>query len=229
MANPLVKEQFTAKLSKRPFPLNCSLDFSSAPGMILPVYYCHLNAGEDFQGQVEMVSRTEDIETQSFTCIHNFVDWFFVPYQQIYREFGSFITGVDDVQTSLYGDTDSFFQSNGLFPTMNDQDPFYINSRQFEPGQFETFVNAFGMNDFQRIAETSPDLVDKFGYPVVFGTLRLYELFGNRLNKSPMSGPGGIPYPTVLYASTDDQFISLTNSSSDKQPKELHSDDQKKN
>ena len=217
MANPLVKEQFTAKLSKRPFPLNCSLDFSSAPGMILPVYYCHLNAGEDFQGQVEMVSRTEDIETQSFTCIHNFVDWFFVPYQQIYREFGSFITGVDDVQSSLYADTDSFFQSHGLFPTMNDQDPFFINARQFEPGQFETFVNDLGMNDFQRIAEISPDLVDKFGYPVVFGTLRLYELLGNRLNKSPMTGPGITPYPSALYASTDDQVIQLTNSSSGRQ------------
>lgn len=216
MANPLVKEQFTAKLSKRPFPLNCSLDFSSAPGMILPVYYCHLNAGEDFQGQVEMLSRTEDIETQSFTKIHNFVDWFFVPYQQIYREFGSFITGVDDVQSSLLGDEEYLFQTHGMFPTINDQDPFKVNSAMMESDQFEAFVNAFGMNDFQRVAETSPDLVDKFGYPVVFGTLRLFELLGNRLNKSPLSRVTS-PYPSYLYANLDSLSFSLRNSSTGRQ------------
>ena len=215
MANPLVKEQFTAKLSKRPFPLNCSLDFSSAPGMILPVYYCHLNAGEDFQGQVEMVSRTEDIETQSFTKIHNFVDWFFVPYQQIYREFGSFITGVDDVQTSLIGDQEYLFQSHGLFPTINDQDPFKINSAMMESTQFEDFVNSFGMNDFQRIADNSPELVDKFGYPIVFGTLRLYELLGNRLTKSPLTGFSA--YPSYLFANLATGSFTLGNSSTGRQ------------
>lgn len=213
MANPLVKEQFTAKLSKRPFPLNCSLDFSSAPGMILPVYYCHLNAGEDFQGQVEMVSRTEDIETQSFTKIHNFVDWFFVPYQQIYREFGSFITGVDDVQSTLYNDGDAFFQSHGLFPSMGDQDPFKVNSAMMESQDFLDVLYAFGQNDFQHLAEVSPDLVDKFGYPIVFGTVRLYELLGNRLNKSGENRN----YPSYFLGNAATQTFTLGNGSNGRQ------------
>lgn len=98
---------FRAANSYRDFDMSQHLCFTSSVGQLLPVYYDVLNPGDKIRASVLMKSRTKPLKSPAFTKITEHCEWFFVPIQQLYKEFGSWYYGVQDYSTSLIGRNDS--------------------------------------------------------------------------------------------------------------------------
>lgn len=98
---------FRAANSYRDFDMSQHLCFTSSVGQLLPVYYDVLNPGDKIRASVLMKSRTKPLKSPAFTKITEHCEWYFVPIQQLYKEFGSWFYGVQDYSTSLVGRNDS--------------------------------------------------------------------------------------------------------------------------
>lgn len=98
---------FRAANSYRDFDMSQHLCFTSSVGQLLPVYYDVLSPGDKIRASVLMKSRTKPLKSPAFTKITEHCEWYFVPIQQLYKEFGSWFYGVQDYSTSLVGRNDS--------------------------------------------------------------------------------------------------------------------------
>lgn len=117
---------FRAANSYRDFDMSQHLCFTSSVGQLLPVYYDVLNPGDKIRASVLMKSRTKPLKSPAFTKITEHCEWFFVPIQQLYKEFGSWFYGVQDYSTSLIGATSG---QSGLSATANMSKKFpYLTS-----------------------------------------------------------------------------------------------------
>lgn len=103
-----------------------SVTFSSSSGMLLPVYYDLLYPGDKVDIRNIIKSRME-VKSPAYVDIEEHVDWFFVPLEQIYSAFGSYIYKVKDLHSSLMSN-DSI---QDLFPS--------VPAAQFE--QYVLFTN----------------------------------------------------------------------------------------
>lgn len=93
-----------------------SVTFSSSSGMLLPVYYDLLYPGDKVDIRNIIKSRME-VKSPAYVQIEEHVDWFFVPLEQIYSAFGSYIYKVKDLHSSLM--VNSSIQD--LFPSVPPQ------------------------------------------------------------------------------------------------------------
>ena len=78
-------------------------EFTSTVGQLLPVYHDILNPGEKIRLQTYLKTRTQPLSANTFTRINEYIEWYFVPINQIYKPFGNWFYGVQDFDTSLFG------------------------------------------------------------------------------------------------------------------------------
>ena len=79
-----VHQDYSAKLPRTSFDLSHSLTFTSAPGMILPVFDHMLNAGERIDFDCNMFTRLTPALTAAMADVEFKIDCFFVPLSMIY-------------------------------------------------------------------------------------------------------------------------------------------------
>jgi Capsid protein (F protein). len=101
MANIKQTPSTQARLGKTGHDLSHRFIFSSTVGQLLPIYVDELIPGDHVKISADMFTRTVPLETPPFTRVTEHIDYFFVPMQQLYTFFGDFITGVNDIQTTL--------------------------------------------------------------------------------------------------------------------------------
>lgn len=135
------------------FDMDYSLRFSASTGMLLPVFYDFLYPGDKVRVNEQLFMRTMDLESAAFANIKQSVDYFFVPITQLNSNFGSFIYGIKDFNSSYQTETDgSAFdgtkeQFNPLFK-LNDTLNIYtylFESREISENLAATWIDIFGL------------------------------------------------------------------------------------
>lgn len=102
MANVMQTPQHVARIGYNGFDMSQLLKFTSSVGELLPVYYDILQPGDKITAKTIMKTRTQPLNSAAMAHITERVEWFFVPLEQIYKPFGSWYYGVQDLHSSLF-------------------------------------------------------------------------------------------------------------------------------
>lgn len=158
-SNPTYKNQ----VGYNGFDMSHSLKFSTTTGELIPVLYDYLQPGDKITIKSELKTRTMPMRSAAFVNCTEHIEYFFVPFRQMYQFFGQFFFGIDDLRTdfpvsSIQGITDSSHQPNANYLPQLTSDVFR-----------ELFAAAESPNDF-------PFSDSYFGVPAAH--LRLFEPLG---------------------------------------------------
>lgn len=102
MASILKNPTSRANLPKHGHDVSKTRKFSATVGQLLPMYYDLLYPGDKVYISDEILTRTKDLDAAAMTVITQHIDYFFVPFEQIYSVFGSVITNIDDLHSSMF-------------------------------------------------------------------------------------------------------------------------------
>lgn len=115
--------QYVARESYNGFDMSQLYKFSSTVGELLPIYYDLLQPGDKVTMKTIMKTRTQPLESAAMMHLTERVEWFFVPLEQIYKAFGSWYYGIQDLNSSFFynltPESDAPTSVNELFPHLN--------------------------------------------------------------------------------------------------------------
>lgn len=94
------KPEHKAQLPRTGHPTSQSFGFTSSTGMILPVFYDFLRAGESVHYEGTLFSRSQPMVTAAMADVDVYVDWFFVPAQMLLLNIGSMMWMTNDMISS---------------------------------------------------------------------------------------------------------------------------------
>lgn len=104
--NDLFKSpQYKANLNYNGFDMGQRIEFSSTVGHLLPIYWDILSPGDKISVKDIMKTRTMPLDSSAFASLKDNIDYFFVPFEQIYKPFGSLFFNVKDWNSSLFNGT----------------------------------------------------------------------------------------------------------------------------
>ena len=72
--------------------------FTAKVGELLPVYCRSVIPGDHFKFSAQSFTRTQPVQTSAFTRIQEYVDFFFVPYRILWRNFPASFTQMQDAK-----------------------------------------------------------------------------------------------------------------------------------
>lgn len=161
MNSIFAKQKSKANLQRNAFDLSRSDIFSASAGMLLPCFVEEVNPNEHFEITPSSFLRTMPLNTAAYTRLKQNVEFYFVPFRLLLRQFPQFIVGTDYQVSSL-----------GLLNLYKNPLP----SIDFQ----KTLLALVGA-----VNSTSSDsAVDALGYPAWRGTLRLLDLLGYGVSAS---------------------------------------------
>lgn len=143
------------------FDLSNRFAFSSSVGQLLPVYVDELYPGDHVKLSADMFTRTEPLNKAAFTRVTEHIDYFFVPFTQLYSLFDSFITSVDDIKSSLVDNTGvsdylPFIDGQNLFSAFRDM----MTDQTPEEGGNRSYTDEFNVP----LTQNAFRLLDMLGY-----------------------------------------------------------------
>lgn len=168
-ANLFKRPDHVAKLGRNVFDMSQTLGFTSSVGQLLPVYYDVLNPGDKISIKSLFVTKTQPMQTDNFAKVTENVDYFFVPFEQIYSLFGSFFYQIADFNSSLFSK-----QSN-----RSDVYTTHLPLATFDGLREQLFTSQMDGDNLVTDKIVFPNTtVDEYGVPNYFNHLRLMQLFG---------------------------------------------------
>lgn len=155
------------KVSRNGFDLSKRNCFTAQPGMLLPFYSKYVLPGDHFKMSSSTLTRTVPMKTDAFARIREYVDFFFVPFRLLYKDFPDWI-----IQNTKPTDSD------------------YTGSTI----SFETNLPCMDIKEFYDDALYSQDItseLDEAGLYVTLGMYRLADYLGylNKYNQSSGTTP----------------------------------------
>ena len=154
---------YVPKLGRSSFDMSKDIKFTSSVGHLLPVYWDILNDGDKVKIGASIFTRTKPLATPAFVSIEEHVDYFFVPFRQLYRFFDNKRTDINLLNTTL---VEELRQTVNL-PTLNLQS-----------------LASWFKNRFHDEQEAERSLIENFGIPYWMDFLRLIDLLG--INYKPI-------------------------------------------
>lgn len=171
MANILKNPSFKDQQGYNGFPLRSSIQFSSALGQLLPIWWHPLDPGDKVKVNTALVTRTQPVNSAAMIDIHEHLDWFFVPLQNLYKWFEDVFYGINDVHSSII---ESSSLNSTLFPywTVQDLHDYVVNQYHVSSGDNPTWpaTEADDIAGQSRLAGIFR-IMECLGYDVV----RMYE------------------------------------------------------
>nr|DAG06227.1 MAG TPA: Major capsid protein [Siphoviridae sp. ct3z32] len=153
----LQKSLSQSNVSRNAFDVGYSNKFTSSLGMLLPCFVRECNPDEHYVINARMFTRTMPMNSAAFIQCTQHVEFFFVPYRLLWRDFPQFVTGTK-YPTSLY---DTKVSSD---------------SPKFDLAKI---YNAFKAKLTASNATPAGGLgTDLLGYPKIQNALRLLDLLG---------------------------------------------------
>lgn len=157
MKSLFAKQKSKANLQRNAFDLSYSNKFTASPGMLLPCYVQEVNPNEHFVISPQSFLRTMPLNTASFVRAKQNIEFYFVPYRLLCRQFPQFVVGTE-------------YQISSISALNNYKDA----------------IPTFELSDVidslvQDYKNTSHDL-DICGMPISFGAMRLLDLLGYGVN-----------------------------------------------
>lgn len=180
MNKELKNPSHIAKLPKFGHDMGQIFKFSSCVGHLLPVYYDDLQPGDKVRFSTDMFTQMTDIVGPAMLDLEEFVEWFFVPYEQLYQFAGDNYYSINDSHTSYranLGDT-------SVFPMIEKNLLYYFDTGDFNNGYLlgdilaneleSELQDAFG-SFYPNTFNTNYDM---FGVPLIYNAIRLFDLLG---------------------------------------------------
>lgn len=162
MNSIFAKQKSKANLQRNAFDLSRSDIFSASAGMLLPCFVEEVNPNEHFEITPSSFLRTMPLNTAAYTRLKQNVEFYFVPFRLLLRQFPQFIVGTDYKISS--------FELLNLY-----KNP--LPSIDFQ----KTLLALVGAANASSSSNIS---VDALGYPAWRGTLRLLDLLGYGVSAS---------------------------------------------
>ena len=101
MANIKKTPSHKANLSLTGFDMSQRVLMTSSVGQLIPCYYDYLSPGEKVKGNCSIFSRTQPLQSTAFARMTEHVDFFFVPFDQLYSAFNSKFFNIQDINSSV--------------------------------------------------------------------------------------------------------------------------------
>ena len=153
----LQKPLSQSNVSRNAFDVGYSNKFTSSLGMLLPCFVRECNPDEHYRINARMFTRTMPMNSAAFIQCTQHVEFFFVPYRLLWRDFPQFVVGTK-YPTSLYDASVS------------------ADSPRFDLAKI---YNAFKSKLTQSNPTPSAGLgTDLLGYPKIQNAFRLLDLLG---------------------------------------------------
>ena len=190
----LQKPLSISNVSRNAFDVGYSNKFTSSLGMLLPCFVRECNPDEHYRINARMFTRTMPMNSAAFIQCTQHVEFFFVPYRLLWRDFPQFVTGTK-YPTSLY---DSKVSSD---------------SPKFDLAKI---YNAFT----EKLVATNPTPAgglgtDLLGYPKIQNAMRLLDLLGYGCYYTPESmdfAPAAMnPFRLLAYQKICADFYRVAN------------------
>lgn len=125
------------KVSRNAFDLSHRHMFTAQPGELLPIFYQWVNPNESFKIGYNGLTRTAPLNTAAFTRLRENVQYFFVPFQCLWRYFEQVVNNMtagqagQDISMWAQSPKDSSKLSTKL-PYINYNDLEYIIWKQYQ-------------------------------------------------------------------------------------------------
>lgn len=190
----LQKPHSQSNVSRNAFDVGYSNKFTSSLGMLLPCFVRECNPDEHYRINARMFTRTMPMNSAAFIQCTQHVEFFFVPYRLLWRDFPQFITGTK-YPTSLY---DSSVSSD---------------SPKFD---LSKIYNAFK----EKLTASNPTPAgglgtDLLGYPKIQNAIRLLDLLGYGCYYTPENhnfAPAAMnPFRLLAYQKICADFYRVAN------------------
>lgn len=157
MKSLFAKQKSKANLQRNAFDLSYSNKFTASPGMLLPCYVQEVNPNEHFVISPQSFLRTMPLNTASFVRAKQNIEFYFVPYRLLCRQFPQFVVGTEYKLSSISS----------------------LNSYTGQLPNFDLRETINNLIDESKL--TSHDL-DICGMPIYKGSIRLLDLLGYGVN-----------------------------------------------
>lgn len=174
MKSLFAKQKSKANLQRNAFDLSYSNKFTASPGMLLPCYVQEVNPNEHFVISPQSFLRTMPLNTASFVRGKQNIEFYFVPYRLLCRQFPQFVVGTD-YKISALSQLNSYKGSLCTFE-LSDTITSLVSS----------FRNTSAATDIcgQRVDYGTCRLLDLLGYGVNAPTIRALTKSTTEFNKS---------------------------------------------
>lgn len=170
MKSLFAKQKSKANLQRNAFDLSYSNKFTASPGMLLPCYVQEVNPNEHFVISPQSFLRTMPLNTASFVRAKQNIEFYFVPYRLLCRQFSQFVVGTEYKLSSLQ--------------SLNDY-----------KGSLPDFDLSETINNLIDETKVTGNALDICGMPIYKGAIRLLDLLGYGVNmptiKSYKNNVGG--------------------------------------
>lgn len=174
MKSLFAKQKSKANLQRNAFDLSYSNKFTASPGMLLPCYVQEVNPNEHFVISPQSFLRTMPLNTASFVRAKQNIEFYFVPYRLLCRQFPQFVVGTE-YQISSISQLNSY---KGALPTFDLSNVIHVLTNELNVTGNATDICG------QPIFRGSARLLDLLGYGVNMPTLRSYHSSGNSFSKT---------------------------------------------
>lgn len=190
----LQKPLSISNVSRNAFDVGYSNKFTSSLGMLLPCFVRECNPDEHYRINARMFTRTMPMNSAAFIQCTQHIEFFFVPYRLLWRDFPQFVTGTK-YPTSLY---DSKVSSD---------------SPKFDLAKI---YNAFK----EKLTASNPTPAgglgtDLLGYPKIQNAMRLLDLLGYGCYYTPEAkdfAPAAMnPFRLLAYQKICADFYRVAN------------------
>lgn len=151
----LQKPLSQSNVSRNAFDVGYSNKFTSSLGMLLPCFVRECNPDEHYRINARMFTRTMPMNSAAFIQCVQHIEFFFVPYRLLWRDFPQFVVGTK-FPTSLYDTSVS------------------SDSPRFDLAKIYNYFNKLSTKD----SGTTGLGKDLLGYPNVQNAIRLLDLLG---------------------------------------------------
>lgn len=162
MNSIFAKQKSKANLQRNAFDLSRSDIFSASAGMLLPCFVEEVNPNEHFEITPSSFLRTMPLNTAAYTRLKQNVEFYFVPYRLLLRQFPQFIVGTE-YSISSVAQLNTY---KAPLPSLDFQ---------------KTLLALVGAASSSKSSDHS---LDSLGYPAWRGTLRLLDLLGYGVSAS---------------------------------------------
>lgn len=157
MKSLFAKQKSKANLQRNAFDLSYSNKFTASPGMLLPCYVQEVNPNEHFVISPQSFLRTMPLNTASFVRAKQNIEFYFVPYRLLCRQFPQFVVGTDYKLSSI----------SALNGYKDNLPTFDLNAT------IQTLIQYYKVNE---------NTLDICGMPIWRGAVRLFDLLGYGVN-----------------------------------------------
>jgi hypothetical protein len=190
----LQKPLSVSNVSRNAFDVGYSNKFTSSLGMLLPCFVRECNPDEHYRINARMFTRTMPMNSAAFIQCTQHVEFFFVPYRLLWRDFPQFVTGTK-YPTSLYDQKVS-----------SDSPKFDLSKI------YNAFKSKLTASDPTPSAGLGTDLL---GYPKIQNAIRLLDLLGYGCYYTPEAkdfAPAAMnPFRLLAYQKICADFYRVAN------------------